>query len=118
MTVVRTGFGWIEIDGRRYDHDVVVHVDGSVTRRKKKASKALKGEYGHTPLSERELGFLRDERPAAVYIGLGHYGDLPLTPGAEEILAVYDTVIGATDEILPALGEERRRHVAVLHVTC
>ena len=43
-------FGLIEIDGQRYDRDVVVE-GGRVGRRDKKASKPLRDRYGHTPLS-------------------------------------------------------------------
>ncbi len=39
---MKSEFGWIEIDKTRYDHDVIIHTDGSVTRRLKKKSKDLK----------------------------------------------------------------------------
>ncbi len=55
---MQTGFGWIEINGIQYEHDVIIHADGNVSKRKKKVSKAYKGEYGHTPLSRAELDFL------------------------------------------------------------
>jgi hypothetical protein len=45
-------FGHICIDGKDYDHDVVID-HGKVSRRKKKPSKAFREEYGHTPLSGR-----------------------------------------------------------------
>lgn len=115
---MKTGFGWIEVGGVRYDHDIVIHTDGSVTKRKKKESKGLKGDYGHTPLSENELGFLAKEKPATVYIGTGQYGSLPLTPGAREVLSPYAPVIMPTGEILSLLAREERSFVAVLHVTC
>lgn len=115
---MKTGFGWIEVGGRRYDHDIIIHTDGSVTRRKKRLSREMKGEYGHTPLSESELGFLRDEKPDAVYIGTGHDGSLPLTPGAEGILSAFATVVLPTGEILAPLDREKRTLVAILHVTC
>jgi len=115
---MRTEFGWIEVGGRRYDHDIVIHTDGSVSRRRKKLSKGLKGAYGHTPLSEAELAFLRDERTDVVYVGTGQYGSLPLTPGAEEILSSRPSVVMPTAEILPLLEGEKRPHAAILHVTC
>jgi hypothetical protein len=46
-------FGEIEIDGERYDHDVVIEA-GKVSKRAKKASKSFRSEYGHTPLSVEE----------------------------------------------------------------
>jgi hypothetical protein len=42
------GFGSVEIDGQRYENDVVVR-SCRVEKRKKKLSKHLKEKYGHTP---------------------------------------------------------------------
>jgi len=46
-------FGLVEIDGRTYDHDVLVE-HGRVSRRRKKASKPERDRYGHTPLTTAE----------------------------------------------------------------
>jgi len=113
-----TNYGWIEIDNIRYDHDVVIHRNRSVRKRSKKKSRKLKCFYGHTPLSDREIGFLKSEKPDVVYIGTGHYNDLPITVKAHEILLHYETVIRPTPEILEILAREYRPFVAVLHVTC
>ena len=116
---MKTGFGWIKLGGRTYEHDIIIHVDGSVSRRKKRLSKQMKGDYGHTPLSEHELEFLADERPEVVYIGTGHVrvvtphsrceGDpvgpiLPLScrPGTSSL----------------SLEAEERPFAAILHITC
>jgi hypothetical protein len=115
---MKSEFGWIEIDKVRYDHDVIIHTDGSITRRSKKKSKVLKSTYGHTPLSGQELEFLADERPEIVYIGTGQYGDLPLTPDVEIVLSRFGTVIRPTPDILDLLDKEHRSFVAIIHVTC
>jgi hypothetical protein len=93
---MRTGFGWIEIDGFRYDHDVIIHADATITKRKKKLSKSEKDKYGHTPLSEKELDFLTEEDPELVFVGTGQYGDLPLTPETEAVLALFHSVVKPT----------------------
>ena len=46
-------FGEIELDGRRYRHDVVVQ-RGQVGRRDKARLEALAREFGHTPLTLAE----------------------------------------------------------------
>ncbi|HTY90606.1 MAG TPA: hypothetical protein VMC84_05460 [Methanocella sp.] len=115
---MKTGFGWVNVQGTTYEHDVVIHTDGSVTKRKKKASKALKGEYGHTPLSELELGFVTGEDPEVVYIGTGQYGDLPVTPEAQSFLSRYSPVMKPTPSLLDRIEKENRRFIAILHVTC
>jgi hypothetical protein len=111
-------FGWVEIDGERYEHDVIIHTNGEVTKRKKKLSKPFKADYGHTPLSEKELELLKDERPEVVIIGTGQDGALPLTPKAQKILADYDAIILPTPEALKHMTEEKRKAVVILHVTC
>lgn len=115
---MKSEFGWIEIDKIRYDHDVIIHSDGLVTKRSKKKSKNLKATYGHTPLSDHELEFLDRENPEIVYIGTGQYGDLPLTPEAKTLLCRFETVILPTPEILDMLEHENRTFVAIIHVTC
>jgi hypothetical protein len=115
---MKSEFGWIEIDQVRYEHDVIIHRNGSVTKRSKKKSKELKSTYGHTPLSDHELEVLKKEKPEIVYIGTGQYGDLPITPEAETELSRFETVIRPTPEILDMLKKEPRSFIAIIHVTC
>ena len=115
---MKSEFGWIEIDNVLYDHDIIIHQDGSVTKRSKKRSKKLKSTYGHTPLSEHELEVIKKEKPRIIYIGTGQYGDLPITPEAKMILSQFETVILPTPEILNMLTKERRSFIAIIHVTC
>src|SRR4249920_2976723 len=46
-------FGSIEVDGLRYEHDIVID-GGTVRKRKKKPSKPYRSQFGHTPLSADE----------------------------------------------------------------
>ncbi|NYT16760.1 MAG: hypothetical protein GKC06_01970 [Methanomicrobiales archaeon] len=116
--MITTGFGWIEIGGNRYEYDIIIHTDGTISRRPKKRSRDLKPEYGHTPLSDEELEVVRSEHPEVVYIGTGQSGSLPVTPEAYELLRNYETIILPTPELLSSLATEKRRHVAIVHVTC
>jgi hypothetical protein len=115
---MKTGFGWIEIGDHVYENDIIIHADGSITKRKKKLSRTLKGAYGHTPLSEEELKFLEEERPGQVFIGTGQYGSLPLTPEAKIVLASYQSVILPTPEVLREMKRSTGSYVAILHITC
>ena len=58
---MKAKFGWIKVNGEKYEKDIIIHTDGSVTKREKKKSKDLKATYGHTPLSERELDFCAEK---------------------------------------------------------
>ncbi len=111
-------WGWLEVDGKRYEGDVIVHVDGSITPRDASSSLEYRRELFHTPLSERELGFLEDEEPAVVIIGGGHKGMMTVTPLAKEMLAKYEVISGTTEKAVEKLNAEKRRVVAILHSTC
>ena len=115
---MKTGFGFIEVHGVTYSHDIIIHTDGSVSKRKKNMSKEFREHYGHTPLSEYELDFIRKEKPGLIYIGTGQTGSLPLTKQAAEILNTYSTVIAPTPDVVSALADEKRRYIAILHITC
>jgi hypothetical protein len=115
---MRTKYGWVEIDGIRYDHDVIMHADRSVIKRSKKKSKKLKKQFGHTPLSDHDLGFLEHDQADVVYIGTGQFGDLPITVEAHRILGTKDTIIRPTPEIISLLDDEHRPFAAVIHVCC
>jgi len=115
---IRAEFGWIEVNGARYEKDIIIHTDGTISKRPKKKSKDLKPSYGHTPLSERELTFLEDEKPEVVYIGTGHQGALPITPQAQQILKKYETIILPTPEAIEKIIKDHRKLAAVIHLTC
>lgn len=110
-------FGLVEIDGRRYERDVVVEA-GKVRRRKKGPSKPRKADYGHTPLTPDEA--IPWSAPRLI-VGTGASGQLPITDdfyreaarrGVEVIArptAEACELVSATDPASLA---------AVLHVTC
>jgi hypothetical protein len=63
-----------KVDSVTYDHDIVVD-RGKVRKRKKKPSKKLRGDYGHTPLSvDEEIPWVCRR----LVIGTGAYGSLPV----------------------------------------
>jgi hypothetical protein len=43
MEIEKTTFGTITIDGKTYEHDVLIRVSGEVVKRKKKLSKKYYG---------------------------------------------------------------------------
>jgi hypothetical protein len=111
-------FGHVTIDGQRYEKDVIIHVDGTITERPTVISLDYRDDYFHTPLSERELGFVGDERPEVVIIGAGYKIMMLLTPRAKEMLAPYELRVTSTQEAIDLVAKETRRFVAILHLTC
>ncbi len=116
MKVKYLGFGSVEIDGERYENDVVVS-GGRVEKRKKKLSKHLKEKYGHTPLS------LAENIPwdcKTLIIGTGESGALPVL---DEVMMEAEKrgvtlVIMKTEEACKELGRAGSKTNAVLHLTC
>ena len=115
---MKGSFGSVKLFGRKYEEDFVMHVDGNISKRKKKKSKEFKGIYGHTPLSENELDFLEEEKPEVVYVGTGYEAALPITEKAQKILDEYETYAMPTPEIINKIENEKRKAVSIIHVTC
>ncbi len=113
-----SGFGWVIIDGKKFENDVVVLMDGSVIKRDKKLSRDKKAKYGHTPLTRTELLPLLRVKPDLIVIGTGQDGAMPITPKAQKILNENISFIGPTPEALNWMQKDGRKTVALLHVTC
>ncbi|TCO15738.1 hypothetical protein EV652_121111 [Kribbella steppae] len=117
MKVRLRGFGSIEVEGREYDHDIVIE-GGRIRKRKKGPSKPYRGEFGHTPLSAEE------ELPwggSRLIIGTGVYGSLPIMPEVtkEAGRRHVDLTAIPTEDACHLIADLNKREVhAVLHVTC
>ena len=109
-------FGSIRIDGRTYEHDVVIDL-GAVRKRKKKASRPLRVTYGHTPLSILERIPWNCHR---LVVGTGVHGALPIVPelSREAERRGVELVAVPTAEAIALLQEDARETNAILHVTC
>ncbi|HIE23781.1 MAG TPA: hypothetical protein EYP68_06090 [Candidatus Korarchaeota archaeon] len=119
---IQVRFGSIRIKEKSYDHDVILHADSSITRRKKELSRDLRSKYGHTPLTVAEIEELVEEGPEVVVIGTGIYGALPLLNVKEYVRSLgIEYVIAKTPkavEIYEDLCRRGKRVVAIFHITC
>ena len=117
MDVRFLGFGSIEVEGRTYEHDIVID-RGAVRKRSKKASKPYRDKFGHTPLSADE------ELPwggSRLIIGTGAHGSLPIMPEvmAQAARRHVDLVAVPTEQACRLISGLKPGEVrAVLHVTC
>ena len=110
-------FGEIEVEGKRYTHDVVID-RGKVRKRKKGPSKQFREKFGHTPLLAMEEIPWGGKR---LIIGTGAHGALPVM---DEVLAEakrrgIEVITAPTLEVCQLLKETKKgRAYAVLHCTC
>ncbi len=89
MRINHTAFGKITIDGKTYDHDVIIRLSGEIVKRKKKLSKKLYGT-SHT-MSEEEAKFVFEKGCEQLILGSGQEGDVGLSPEAEGGRVVFHT---------------------------
>lgn len=116
MDVRYPGFGAIDVDGTRYDHDVIVEA-GAVRKRDKGPSKPRKTEFGHTPLTvDEDLPW----SASRMVVGTGAQGRLPVTAEviAEAERRGVQLVTVPTSRACELLREHDQDTAAVLHVTC
>ena len=118
MKIDSTTFGTITIDGKTYEHDVVVRLSGEVVKRKKKLSKKLYGT-SHV-LSEGEARFLFERGCDQVVIGSGQFGNVHLSPEAEAYFERKgcEVLLKPTPEAIEMFNQSRARRIGLFHVTC
>jgi hypothetical protein len=118
MQIEGTRFGDITIDGKTYDHDVVIRLGGDVVKRKKKLSKRLYGT-SHV-VSKDEAKSVFEKGCDLLLLGSGQEGNMHLSSEATAYLAQNECeiVIQPTPQALRVFNEARGRKIGLFHVTC
>jgi len=109
-------FGCIEINGKSYEHDVVID-RGRIRKRKKKPSKSFRSSFGHTPLSNAE------DIPWAcrrLVVGTGANGALQVMEDVkrEAEARQVELLEFPTAQAIEELAKGSNDINAILHVTC
>jgi hypothetical protein len=109
-------FGSIKVDAVEYAYDIVVDC-GRIRKRKKGPSKEFRSQFGHTPLSAKEMIPWRCRR---LVIGTGIYGKLPVTSDVqrEAKRRKVEILVVPTAEAIALLNQKAAHTNAVLHLTC
>ncbi|NJE53985.1 Mth938-like domain-containing protein [Thermococcus sp. 21S9] len=118
MKLEYPSFGRIVVDGKTYEHDIVVYPSGRVEKRKKWLSKAKHGTSHR--LDPDELREYLTEDFEVLIVGTGYYGYLSLLPESRELLKdreVYELPTGEAVELFNEL-HEKKRVLGIFHVTC
>ena len=115
MRISDFSFGSIVVDGTHYDRDIVIE-HGKVRKRKKKRSKTLREEFGHTPLSLEERVPWNTRR---LIVGTGANGAMPVMEAVKDEARRrgVELMVLPTAEALREL-ERHPKSNAVLHITC
>ncbi len=118
MRIDQTAFGEITIDGKTYDHDVVIRLSGEIIKRKKKLSKRIYGT-SHV-MSKDEAKFIYEKGCKRLILGSGQHDNVRLSPEAEAYFADKDceVVLQPTPQAIHAFNEEHAKKIGLFHVTC
>jgi len=109
-------FGSLQVGGEEYRKDIVLD-HGNIRKRKKKASRKFRNQFGHTPVS------LEEEIPwecRRLVIGTGLNGRLPVM---EEVRAEarrrgVELILRPTPKAVRLLEASPAQTNAILHLTC
>jgi hypothetical protein len=118
MQIEGTTFGSITIDGKTYEHDIVIRLSGEVVKRKKKLSKKYYGT-SHT-LSKDEAKFVFEKGCELLILGSGQEGNVHLSLEAESYFAKKGcrVLLQRTPEAINLFNKCRAKKVGLFHVTC
>ena len=113
-----TGFGWIDVDEERISHDILIRLDGTVTKRKKKLSKEIYGT-SHT-ISQAEAEYIYQEGADGLLIGGGQFGRIRLSPEASAFFQKRGcpVKIQTTPEAVKSWNESQESLIGLFHITC
>ena len=114
MKVKKLSFGTINIDGKDYSKDIVIHKD-KIEKRKKKESKHFRNRFGHTPLS------ISENIPwdcKKLIIGTGHSSALPVMKEVKKKAKKkgVELVLMSTPDAILNINEKDTN--LILHLTC
>jgi len=118
MHIEKTAFGSITIDGKTFNHDVVVQLSEKVIKRKKSLSKKHFGT-SHT-LSKEEIEFVFEKGCESLIIGTGQYGRVQLSKDASNFLKEKGCVVktSPTPQAIEIFNTESTKKIGLFHITC
>jgi hypothetical protein len=114
MTIGTTGFGWIEIDQRRYTHDVVVADPGEIRNR-------YEGFSGDSHLfTPTEAAKVLTPSVRQLVVGTGQMGILTVPPETLEFLETQGVkaFVERTPQAILTFNRLTGGKCGLFHVTC
>lgn len=118
MPIEDTKFGSITIDGKTYEHDVIIRLSGEVEKRRKKLSKE---KYGTSHIiSKEEAKFIYESGCDLLIIGGGQEGNVRLSPEARDYFDNKRCTVAVqpTPEAIHTFNQAHGNKIGLMHVTC
>ncbi len=117
-TITTTTFGSITIEGQEFPHDVMIRLDGSVRKRKKKLSKEV---YNTSHIISRaEAKYFYEKGAEIVIIGTGQNDQVRLSKEAKNYLEKKEAqlIMASTPKAIQLWNKTTGKAIGLFHVTC
>jgi hypothetical protein len=113
-----TSFGSITINGQKYPHDVLIRLDGTVYKRKKKLSKQVYGTSHKISLAETE--YIYENGAEQLLIGTGQFDQVTLSDEARRYFEErdLDIILEATPRVVEIWNNSQGELIGLFHITC
>lgn len=111
-------FGWIQINGQKYKHDIVIEQNSTIRKRKKKLSKA---EFGTSHIvSLAEAQDIYSKNLETLLIGSGMFDKVRLSDQAADFFRSNNTtvIILPTGKAVRYWNDRHVPMVGLFHITC
>jgi hypothetical protein len=116
MEIEGTTFGTITIDGKTYEHDVIIRLSGEVARRKKKLSKKYYGT-SHV-LSKDEAKFVFENGCEQLILGSARWAMCIYRPKAYFAKKGCTVLLRPTPKAIQTFNNSHAKKIGLFHVTC
>lgn len=116
--IASTQFGSITIEGKKFEKDLMIRLDGSVEKRNKNLSKEKFGTSHKVSLEEAQN--IYEEGAEKVIIGNGQNGVLALSDEAHQFFRENEceVIIKPTPKAIELWNEATGNVVSMFHLTC
>jgi hypothetical protein len=117
-SIDQTAFGSITIEGTQFEHDVLIHLNGQIEKRKKKLSKAVYGT-SHV-VSQAEAEYTYEKGVKRLIIGTGQYNNVTLSAEAADYFQRKrcQVELFPTPKAIQAWNKTNGAVIGLFHVTC
>lgn len=114
----KTKFGSITVAGEKYEHDILIRLNGKVEKRKKRLSKEVFGTSHIISLVEAE--YVYEEGARRIIIGTGQSGMAKLSDEAAAFFQhkTCNVELLPTPEAIRRWNEAESPAIGLFHVTC
>ena len=111
-------FGTIVVNGRSYQRDIVISLDGKVSKRKKRLSKQVFGT-SHV-ISQAEAEYIYEQGTPGLVIGAGHSGMVILSNEADDFFRTRNcrVILLPTPQAVDTWNSLQENYIGLFHITC